>query len=59
LADFAPRAKFRPFPADHVAMPGQNVNTGGEVAMKSGIRILREGSARAARAIVLGAPKKW
>ena len=41
-------------------MLGQNVNIGGEVEMKSGIhRILREGTARAARAIVLGAPKKW
>ena len=40
-------------------MPGQNVNSGGEVEMKSGINLLREGSARAARAIVLGAPKKW
>ena len=40
-------------------MPGQNVNTGGEVTMKSSIHLLREGTARAARAIVLGAPKKW
>ena len=41
-------------------MPGQNVNTGGEVEMKSGFhRIVREGTARAARALVLGAPKKW
>jgi hypothetical protein len=41
-------------------MAGQNVNNGEEVEMKSGIhRILREGTARAARAIVLGAPKKW
>jgi hypothetical protein len=41
-------------------MPGQHVNTSGEVEMKSGIhRLLRGGTARAARAIVLGAPKKW
>jgi hypothetical protein len=41
-------------------MLGQNVNSGGEVEIMSGIhRILRKGTVRAARAIVLGAPKKW
>ena len=36
------------------------MNIGGEVDMRSGFhRIVREGTARAARAIVLGAPKKW